>query len=73
MAAHGHNVLVRSTARGTNHGGFLSPPKIKTFEVTVFDVCRFKDGKTIEHWGALDRFAVIAHRRLLPQPLPAVR
>jgi predicted SnoaL-like aldol condensation-catalyzing enzyme len=24
------------------------------------DVCRFKDGQIVEHWGVPDRFAVLA-------------
>ncbi|MCI0397830.1 MAG: ester cyclase [Chloroflexi bacterium] len=36
--------------------------------ITVFDICRFSDGKIVEHWGVPDRFAVMAQLGLLPQP-----
>ena len=60
-------VWIRMVARGTNLGGFMGPPNGKTFEVAVFDVCRFKDGKIVEHWGSPDRFALLAQLGLLPQ------
>jgi predicted ester cyclase len=31
------------------------------------DVCRFENGKIVEHWGVPDRFAVMAQLGLLPQ------
>ena len=60
-------VWARMTARGTNDGGFMGPPNGKTFEVAVFDQCRFQDGKIIEHWGSPDRFAIMAQLGLLPR------
>jgi predicted ester cyclase len=60
-------VWVRMTARGTNKGGFMGPPNGKSFRIAVFDVCKFKDGKIVEHWGSPDRFALMAQLGLLPQ------
>jgi predicted ester cyclase len=57
---------VRMTARGTNLGGFMGPPNGKPFEITVFDTCRYEDGKIIEHWGSPDRFALMSQLGLLP-------
>jgi predicted ester cyclase len=71
MVAQGEQVWVRMTARGTNRGGFMGPPNGKSFKIAVFDVCRFKDGKIVEHWGSPDRFAMLAQLGLLPQPQPA--
>ena len=70
MVAEGDKVWVRMTARGTNRGGFMGPPNGKSFKIVVFDVCRFKDGKMVEHWGSPDRFALLAQLGLLPQPQP---
>jgi len=70
MVAEGDKVWVRMTARGTNQGGFMGPPNGKSFKIAVFDVCRFKDGKMVEHWGSPDRFALLAQLGLLPQPQP---
>jgi hypothetical protein len=66
-----HPTIQGMTARGTNRGGFMGPPNGKTFEVTVFDQCRFKGGKIVEHWGSPDRFALLAQLDLLPHRDPA--
>ena len=67
MVADGDKVWARMIARGTNSGGFMGPPNGKSFEATVFDTCRFEDGKIIEHWGSPDRFAILAQLGLLPK------
>ena len=67
----GDKVWARMTARGTNRGGFMGPPNGKSFEIAVFDVCRFEGGKIVEHWGSPDRFALLAQLGLLPQREPA--
>ena len=67
MVADGEKVLMRLTARGTNRGGFMGPPNGKTFEIAVFDVVRFEDGKVVEHWGSPDRFALLTQLGLLPK------
>jgi predicted ester cyclase len=45
----------------------MGPPNGKTFEIAVFDVVRFADGKIVEHWGSPDRFALLAQLGLLPK------
>ena len=67
MASDRNKVWVRMTARGTNQGGFMGPPNGKSFEIAVFDTCRFEDGKIVEHWGSPDRFAMLAQLGLLPR------
>jgi predicted ester cyclase len=67
MVADGEKVWMRLTARGTNRGGFMGPPNGKTFEIAVFDVVRFEDGKVVEHWGSPDRFALLTQLGLLPK------
>jgi predicted ester cyclase len=67
MVSDSDKVWARMTARGTNLGGFMGPPNGKSFEITVYDTCRFKDGKIVEHWGSPDRFALMAQLGLLPQ------
>ncbi len=64
----GDKIWARMTARGTNRGGFMGPPNGKTFEIAVFDVCRFKDGLMVEHWGCPDRFALLNQIGMLPRP-----
>lgn len=67
MIAETDMVWIRMTARGTNLGPFLGAPTGKTITITVMDVCRFKNGQMVEHWGVPDRFAVLAQLGLLPQ------
>jgi predicted ester cyclase len=67
MTSDGDRVWARMTARGTNRGGFMGPPNGKSFEIAVFDLCRFESGKIVEHWGSPDRFALLAQLGLLPQ------
>jgi len=33
---------------------------------TVFDACRFSDGRIVEHWGVPDRFALLHQLGALP-------
>lgn len=70
--ADGDKLWVRMTGRGTNRGGFMGPPNGKPFKIAVFDVCRFEDGKIVEHWGCSDRFAMMAQLGRLPwqEPIP---
>ncbi len=68
MVGDGDKVWVRMMARGTNQGPFFGPPTGKAMTITVFDMCRFENGKIVEHWGVPDRFAVMAQLGLLPQP-----
>ena len=67
LDARDDKVWVRMTARGTNNGGFMGPPNGKSFEITVFDLCRFENGKIVEHWGSPDRFALMTQLGLLPR------
>ena len=39
----------------------------KRVTMSVIDVCRFKDGMMVEHWGIPDRFALLHQLGLLPQ------
>lgn len=67
MVTDGDKVWARMIARGTNRGGFMGPPNGKSIEVAVFDMCRFADGKIVEHWGSPDRFGILAQIGLLPK------
>jgi predicted ester cyclase len=67
LAAQEDKVWLRMTARGTNRGGIMGPTNGKSFEITVFDQLRFKDGLIVEHWGSPDRYALMAQLGKLPQ------
>jgi predicted ester cyclase len=60
-------VWIRMTARGTILGPFMGPPTGKPITITVMDVCRFANGKIVEHGGVPDRFAMLAQLGLLPR------
>ncbi|MBN2471996.1 MAG: ester cyclase [Anaerolineae bacterium] len=68
MAADGDKVWIRMTARGTNRGPLMGPPTGKAIAITVMDMCRFENGRIVEHWGVPDRFAQMTQLGLLPQP-----
>jgi predicted ester cyclase len=69
MVADGDKVWGRMTGRGTDSKGFMGrPPTGVSFAITVFDVCRFENGKIVEHWGVPDRFHQLAQLGLLPRP-----
>ncbi len=67
MVADGDKVWMRMTAQGTNTGPFIGPPTGKAMTITVIDVCRFENGKIVEHWGVPDQFALMAQLGLLPK------
>ena len=69
IVADGDKVWARMTGRGTDSKGFMGrPPTGKSFAITVIDVCRFENGKIVEHWGVPDRFHQMAQLGLLPRP-----
>lgn len=62
-------VWARMTGRGTNSQPFMGrPPTGKSFSMNVVDICRFEDGRIVEHWGVPDRFHLIVQLGLLPGP-----
>ncbi len=63
----GDKVWARCRARGTQQGPHMGhPPTGMKIDVTVFDVCRFENGKMVEHWGVPDRFMIMAQLGMLP-------
>jgi predicted ester cyclase len=69
MIVHEDKVWARMTGRGTHLGPLMGfAPTGKSFTITVLDVCRFKDGKIVEHWGVPDRFALLHQLGLFPSP-----
>ncbi len=35
-------------------------PTSKRFSIDSVDICRFKDGKIVEHWGVADTFSLMS-------------
>jgi len=61
---HEDKVSARMRGRGSD------PRSGKSVVMDVMDICRFKDGKLVEHWGVPDRFALLHQVGALP-PRPA--
>jgi predicted ester cyclase len=69
MVAGDDKVWGRLTGRGTHKEQFGPLPTTgKTFEITVIDIMRFREGKLIEHWGVPDRLALMEQLGLKPPP-----
>jgi steroid delta-isomerase-like uncharacterized protein len=69
IVASGEKTWARITARGTHQGPLMGiPPTGKAVVVTVMDVCRFENGKIVEHWGVADQFSLMAQIGALPRP-----
>jgi predicted ester cyclase len=67
ITAHDDRVWARLRARGTHSGTELGGPSGRSFDITVMDVCRFRDGRVVEHWGVPDRFAQMQQLGLVPR------
>ena len=69
----GDTVWARQRGGGTNLGSFAGHPPtgIKAF-IDVIDVCRFEDGKMVEHWGVPDQLGMMmALGHISPPARPA--
>ncbi len=71
IIAHDDKTWARMTARGTNTGQLMGmPPTNRSYAITVIDICRFADGKIVEHWGVADRLAQLGQLGLFPPRRP---
>jgi predicted ester cyclase len=69
LVASGDTVWIRNRASGVDTGGvFGRPPTGRRFEITVFDVLRFADGRLIEHWGVPDQLGLLIELKLFGRP-----
>jgi len=66
VMARGDKVWARLRARGTHSGDILGGPTGRAFDITGMDVCRFRDGRVVEHWGVPDRFAQMQQLGIVP-------
>ena len=62
IVAQGEKVWARMIARGRD------PRAGRDVSIDVMDVCRFSEGRMVEHWGIPDRFALLHQLGLLPAP-----
>ncbi len=69
LVAVGDKVWARARGSGTHRGSFMGqPPTGRVVTIDVMDVCRFEDGKIVEHWGVPDRLSMIEQMGLGPRP-----
>ena len=64
----GDKVWARMKGRGTHSGRILGGPSGRPFEITIMDVCTFRDGKIVEHWGVADRLSQMQQLEIIPRP-----
>jgi predicted ester cyclase len=68
MTADGDKVWGRMKAQGTHRGTFMGkPPTGRAVTLDVIDICRFENGKIVEHWGVPDRLGMMEQLGLIPQ------
>ncbi len=69
LVVDGDKVWARQRGGGTNLGSFFGkPPTGRKAFIEVFDVCRFEDGKVVEHWGVPDQLGMMFELGLLALP-----
>jgi predicted ester cyclase len=60
VAVVGDKVWARQRGGGTNLGTFAGfPPTGRKAFTDVIDICRFEDGKMVEHWGVPDQLGMM--------------
>jgi predicted ester cyclase len=60
MAINGDIVWGRIVARGTHRGVVMGKPATGLpICIDIVDICRFVDGKLVEHWGVPDTLAMM--------------
>lgn len=65
LTAVGDRVWARLRGTGTHQGEGLGEPTGRTIAIDVMDLCRFRDGVIVEHWGVPDRFGQMQQLGLL--------
>ena len=58
----------RMTARGTNIVEMMDRLSMgRTVVIDVFEICRFKAGKMVEHWRVPDQLGMLQQLGLVPK------
>lgn len=67
LTTDGDLVWIHFRASGTHLGPLgRVPPTNRPMTIDVMDLCRFRDGRVVEHWGVPDRFSQAQQLGLLP-------
>ena len=55
------------TFHGTNTGPLMGMPSTgKRVNYEAIDICRFAEGKTVEHWGIVDLLGMMQQLGVVP-------
>lgn len=69
LIAEGDKVVIHMTWNGIQQGEFMSiPPTGKCISVGVFDILCIAGGEIVEHWGLMDRMAMMQQLGVIPAP-----
>ena len=69
IVAEGDMVVIYSTVTGTNTGPFMGMPATgKPITIEGYDMMRFSNGKSVEHWGLYDNAKMMMQLGLMPAP-----
>jgi steroid delta-isomerase-like uncharacterized protein len=69
IIAEGDKVVVYMTWTGTQRGEFMGiPPTGKSISIGVLDILRIAGGQVAEHWGLMDRMAMMEQLGVIPAP-----
>lgn len=67
LVVSGDTVWGRMRATGTHQGPFMGRPATgRPMAIDIIDICRFADGKIVEHWGVPDRLTLLQQLGFLP-------
>jgi steroid delta-isomerase-like uncharacterized protein len=65
----GDKVVTRKTLAGTHQGEFMGIPATGAeARFDVIDIVRVRDGRIVEHWGIVDRLALLTAVGAVPAP-----
>ena len=68
LIAEGDKVVGRMTASGTHKGEFMgAAPTNKVVTMQEIHICRFSQGKVVEHWGLEDSMGLMQQLGLVPE------
>lgn len=69
QVAEGDLVLTRCWVRGTQQGEFFGHPGTgQTFEITLNNVMRLRDGKIVDEWDEFDTLSFLAQLGVVVRP-----
>ncbi len=67
--AEGDLVMSRVIVRGTQHGEFMGQPgNGQTFEITIINIMRIRDGLVVDEWDEFDTLSFLAQLGIVERP-----